>query len=60
MASAVALMRLTERLVYGVRATEPKSLLLPALMLLALGAAAAYWPARRAASVDPLAALREQ
>jgi predicted permease len=60
MASAVALMRLTERLVYGVRATEPKSLLLPALMLLAIGAAAAYWPARRAASVDPLAALREQ
>ena len=60
MASAVALMRIAERLVYGVRATEPKSLFLPALMLLAIGAAAAYWPARRAASVDPVAALREQ
>ena len=60
MAFAVASMRITERLVYGVRATEPKSLLLPALMLLAIGASAAYWPARRAASVDPVAALREQ
>jgi len=60
MASEVAVMRITERLVYGVRATEPASLLVPTVMLLAIGAAAAYWPARRAASVDPVAALREQ
>jgi predicted permease len=60
MASEVAVMRITERLVYGVRATEPASLLVPAVMLLAIGAAAAYWPARRAASVDPVAVLREQ
>lgn len=60
MAAAVALMRVTERLVYGVRATEPASLLLPGLILVAVGAAAAYWPARRAASVDPVTALREQ
>ncbi|MGH9631782.1 MAG: ADOP family duplicated permease [Bryobacteraceae bacterium] len=60
MASAVALMRVVERLVFGVRATEPESLLLPALALLAIGAAAAYWPARRAASVDPAVTLREQ
>lgn len=58
--ASVALMRITERLVYGVRAMEPASLLLPALMLLAVGAAAAQWPARRAASVDPISALREQ
>jgi ABC-type antimicrobial peptide transport system permease subunit len=60
MAAAVALMRITERLAYDVRATEPASLLVPALTLVAVGAAAAYWPARRAASVDPVAALREQ
>ena len=60
MASEVAVMRITERLVYGVRATEPASLLVPTVMLLAIGAAAAYWPARSAASVDPVAALREQ
>ena len=60
MAASVAMMRITERLVYGVRAMEPASLLAPALMLLAVGAAAAYWPARRAASVDPVAVLREQ
>jgi predicted permease len=58
MAAAVALTRITERLVYGVHAMEPASLLPPALMLLTVGAAAAYWPARRAASVDPVAALR--
>jgi len=59
MASAVAVMRITERLVYGVRAMELASLLPPALILLAVGATAAYWPAREAASVDPVAALRE-
>jgi ABC-type antimicrobial peptide transport system permease subunit len=60
MAAAAALMRVSERLVYGVRATEPASLLVPWLMLVAVGATAAYWPARRAASVDPATALREQ
>jgi hypothetical protein len=60
MAAALALTRIIERLAYDVRATDPASLLLPAVMLLAIGAAAAYWPARRAASVDPLTALREQ
>jgi putative ABC transport system permease protein len=59
MIAAVALMRITERLVYGVRSTEAASLLIPALMLLAIGGAAAYVPARRAASVDPITALRE-
>jgi predicted permease len=58
MASAVAVMRVTERLVYGAGAMEPASLLPPALMLLAIGVAAAYWPARRAASVDPATTLR--
>jgi ABC-type antimicrobial peptide transport system permease subunit len=60
MTSAVALMRIIEHLSFGVRAMEPTSLLLPALALLAISALAAYWPARRAASVDPVAALREQ
>lgn len=54
-----ALMRVAERLVYATRATEPASLLLPGLMLIVVGAAAAYWPARRAASVDPATALRQ-
>src|SRR5262249_5038577 len=60
MTIAIALMRVAEGLVYGVSAIEPLNLLLPALMLLTIGAAAAYWPARRAASIDPVAALREQ
>jgi len=60
MAAATVVMRIAEGLVYGVRATDSASLLLPALMLLAVGAAAAYWPAQRAASIDPVAALRDQ
>jgi ABC-type antimicrobial peptide transport system permease subunit len=60
MTLAVLLMRVSERLVYGVRATEPTSLLLPALILLAIGGTAAYLPARRAASVDPVVALRDE
>jgi len=59
-ASALAVMRAAERLVYGVRAMELASLLPPAVILLAMGAAAACLPARRAASVDPAATLRAQ
>jgi ABC-type antimicrobial peptide transport system permease subunit len=29
-------------------------------MLVAVGVMAAYWPARRAAAVDPIAALRRE
>jgi ABC-type antimicrobial peptide transport system permease subunit len=36
------------------------TLLLAAVMLLGVGAAAAYWPARRAASLDPLASLKHE
>ncbi len=60
MAAAIALMRVVERLVFGVRATEPLSLILPAFTLLAIGVTAAYLPARRAASVDPATVLRAQ
>jgi predicted permease len=60
MACAFALMRIIERLVFGVSVTEPASLFLPAPTLLVIGGVAAYGPARGAASVDPVAALREQ
>lgn len=58
--SAAGVMRLAQGLVYGVRAFDASNLLLPAMALLIIGAAAAYWPARRAASIDPVAAVREQ
>jgi hypothetical protein len=54
----VGLSRLVESLLFGVRGTDAVTLLLAAAMLLGVGAAAAYWPARRAASVDPITSLR--
>jgi len=46
-------------LVRGVSTSDPLALTGAAVMLLALGAAASWLPARRASRVDPLAVLRE-
>ena len=55
---AVALSRLIERLLFGVPGTDPLTYLAVALLLLGVAAIACLLPARRAASVDPLVALR--
>ncbi len=58
-AGAVGLTRALERLLFGVTPTDPATYLAVGgfLALVALGAS--YIPARRAANVDPLVALRE-
>jgi len=58
LALAAAAARLVSRFVYGVSATDPRSLLPVLLVLGAVAAAACALPARRAARVDPLVALR--
>lgn len=50
--------RIIERLLFGVRGTDPATILLSAGLLLTVGLLAAYGPARRAARVDPLASIR--
>jgi len=50
--------QLLESLLFGVRSTDWPTFAGAAVVLLAIGAAAAYWPARRAARVDPMIALR--
>ena len=48
------------RLLYGVRATDPATLLVAALTLVSVALLASYLPARRATRTDPMIALRQQ
>ena len=59
LASLVA-MRALASLLYGVTATDPPTFLVVAGVLLAISALASALPARRAAHVDPMAALRHE
>jgi predicted permease len=56
--ATLGLSRLAANVVYGVSATDAKSLIVVALVLSAAGLLASYMPARRAMNVDPVAALR--
>lgn len=58
--AAMALGRLVQSLLFGVRSIDSVMLLLTAVVLLGVGAAAAYWPARRATRLDPIASLRHE
>lgn len=58
-AGAYWLTRLLTKLLFGVTATDPFTYLGVAALLTAIAALACYIPARRAARVDPLLAMRE-
>jgi ABC-type antimicrobial peptide transport system permease subunit len=47
-------------LLYGVRATDPTTFVVVALVLSAVAVIASYIPARQAANVDPIVALRHE
>ena len=57
-AGAFALTRFLSSVLFGVSATDPAIYLAAAGLLLIVAIAACFWPARRAAAVQPLEALR--
>jgi putative ABC transport system permease protein len=59
-AASLALTHLMTGFLYGVTATDPLTFIAVGLLLMAVGVVAGYFPARRAARVDPMVALRSE
>ena len=58
LSAAVASTRLIKSMLFGLAPTDPLTISVAALLLIAVAALAGYIPARRAARVDPMIALR--
>jgi ABC-type antimicrobial peptide transport system permease subunit len=60
LAVAVAAGRFLERILYGVRASDPVTLAIVLSLMLAIAALACWIPARRAVRINPVTALRQE
>jgi predicted permease len=58
LAGAAVVTRVLQRFLFGVTSSDPIVFMIVTLLLLAVGVVAAWLPARRAARIDPWAALR--
>jgi len=52
--------RVSASLLYGIQPDDPLTLVLTAIVLMAIGVSAAFLPARRAATIAPIEALRHE
>ena len=59
-AGALALGRVVASLLYGLKAWDPMTFAAAALLLILVALGASWIPARRAAGVDPIQALRHE
>jgi len=59
-AGALSLTRLMSSLLYGTQPADPMTFLAVIFVLSAVAIAASYIPARRAAKIEPMAALRHE
>jgi len=55
---SLALARIVQSLLFGINATDPLTLAAVVALLVAAALLACYLPARRAAKIDPMVALR--
>lgn len=60
MGAAFAMARVIRGMLFGISASDPLTFVMVPLFLAAVSLAACYVPARRAAGVDPLIALRQE
>ena len=58
--ASLSWLRQTAELLYGVKETDPATLLIVASLLVSIALIACWLPARRASRVDPIVALREE
>jgi putative ABC transport system permease protein len=59
MAVALAAGRFLEKILYGIQPTDPLTLAIVLVMMLAIAALACWIPARRAIRINPVTALRQ-
>ncbi|HEY7513822.1 MAG TPA: hypothetical protein VIC87_05065, partial [Vicinamibacteria bacterium] len=59
-AAAFALVRLLQSMLFGIEATDPLTFLLVPAVLVVAALGASYFPARRAAGIDPSVSLRSE